>query len=95
MFVPPAARFIPSREISIDGNVLYRSEYIQLNEGVLLDRKLTFDEHAKHTRVKALKCIRIVIKRKSKLCSRNKLLVHKSSFRPAILLCGTRMGWTC
>ena len=82
-----AARFLPRRGISLNGNMVSWSDYIKYL-GVLLDRKLTFGENAKHTRVKALKCMRMVyplINRKSKLSPRNKLLVFKSSLRPVLL----------
>lgn len=71
------SNLIKTHEINLNGNVVAWSEHIKyLDE--LLDHKLTFGEHAKHTWVKALWCIRLVypsINRKSKLSSRNEATV--------------------
>lgn len=56
--------------------------------GLLLDDKLTFRNHIDGIQAKCnkyIKCLYPLINRKSKLCLKNKLLIFKQIFRPAML----------
>ena len=56
--------------------------------GLVLDQKLTFKDHIEGIQAKCnkyIKCLYPLINRKSKLCLKNKLLIFKQIFRPAML----------
>ena len=56
--------------------------------GLMLDKNLTFKNHIEGIQAKCnkyVKCLYPLINRKSKLCLKNKLLIFKQIFRPAML----------
>jgi hypothetical protein len=56
--------------------------------GLTLDQKLTFKDHIEGIQTKCnkyIKCLYPLINRRSKLCMKNKLLIYKQVFRPAML----------
>ena len=56
--------------------------------GLVLDQKLTFKNHIEAIQAKCnkyIKCLYPLINRRSKLCIKNKLLIFKQIFRPAML----------
>lgn len=56
--------------------------------GLILDKNLTFKNHIESIQAKCnkyIKCLYPLINRNSKLCLKNKLLIYKQIFRPAML----------
>lgn len=56
--------------------------------GLMLDKNLTFKSHIEGIQArcnKYIKCLYPLVNRKSKLCLKNKLLIYKQIFRPAIM----------
>ena len=56
--------------------------------GLIFDKNLSFKDHVESIQAKCnkyIKCLYPLINRNSKLCLKNKLLIYKQIFRPAIL----------
>lgn len=82
-----AARYLPQNDIQTsNGSIAWTQEIKYL--GLIIDKKLTFDKHCQHTNQKAQILIKIMyplINRKSKLNTKNKLIIYTTIVRPLIL----------
>lgn len=91
-----AKRFHRVRKLRFDDIVIDWSKKLKYL-GLILDRKLLFDEHIKYSNERAQKYIMILyslINRRSQLSLRNKLLIYKSIIR-SILFYACPVWGTC
>ena len=73
--------------IKMNGVVLNWSNQVKYL-GLIYDKNLTFKEHIENIQSKCnkyIKCLYPLINRNSRLCLKNKLLIYKQIFRPAML----------
>lgn len=87
---------IPNRSLMVNGDRILFSKTIKYL-GINLDEKLTFKPHLEEASNKAIRCGRALfplLNRKSKLNSKNKLLLYKMCIRP-ILTYGCQVWLKC
>ena len=86
----PRASFLKPNNnhvVKMNGVILSWSDKVKYL-GLIYDKKLIFKEHIESIQAKCIKytrCLYPLINRNSKLCLKNKLLIYKQIFRPAML----------
>ena len=86
---PRASSLKPSNNhvIKMNGVTISWSDTVKYL-GLTYDKKLTFKDHIESIQVKCnkyMRCLYPLINRNSRLCFKNKLLIYKQIFRPAML----------
>lgn len=84
------AKLLPTETVTIQSQHIPWSDSVKYL-GVILDKTLTFKSHTNYSTERALKYIKVLfplICRRSKLNTKNKILIYKSIFRSILLYAG-------